>query len=80
MLNAVDKAPLAFRLSVARVLPLMLPLAWAASWEAGPSLVYGAELAANVVGGALAFALARRALGDDDAISRSRAAPDRSGA
>jgi len=67
VLNAVDKAPLAFRLSVARVLPLMLPLAWAASWEAGPSLVYGAELVANLIGGAVAFRLARRALGDERA-------------
>ena len=74
-LNAVDRAGLAFRLSVARVTLVMLPLAWAGTRFGGPSLVYGAELAANVVGGALAFALARHALGgaanaDEAGVSR----------
>ena len=62
-LNAVDRAGLAFALSVARVGLVMLPLAWTASRLAGPSAVYGAELAANLVGGAVAFEMARRALG-----------------
>ena len=62
-LNAVDRAGLAFRVSVARVALVMLPLAWTASRLAGPTAVYGAELAANLVGGAVAFEIARRALG-----------------
>ena len=61
-MNAVDEAGLAFRISVARVLLLMLPLAWIATSTAGPGFVYGAELAANLVGGAAAFWFARRAL------------------
>ena len=64
-LNAVDRAALAFRLSVARVMLVMLPLAWAGSRFAGPGAVYGAELAANLVGGAAAFWFARRALGHE---------------
>ena len=74
-LNAVDRAGLAFRISVARVLLVMLPLGWAATVLAGPSAVFGAELAANLVGGALAFGLARRALSGTPAERSPSARP-----
>ena len=75
-LNAVDRSGLAFRLSAARVALVMLPLGWAGTTLAGPGAVYGAELAANVAGGALAFWLARRALGGGTGASDARAAAE----
>ena len=63
-LNAIDRAGLGFRLSVARVLLVMLPLAWIGTRTGGASLVYAAELAANLIGGAAAFWLVRRTLGE----------------
>jgi len=62
-LNAVDRAGLGFRLSVARVLLVMVPFAWLGSRLVGPGAVYGADLAANVIGGGAAFWFARRVLG-----------------
>ena len=74
-LNAVDRAGLAFRLSVARVLLVMLPLAWFATRAGGPGHVFGAELAANLIGGGAAFRFARRALADGSPpVSSSRTA------
>lgn len=79
-MNAVDHAGLAFRVSVGRVLLVMLPLGWMATALAGPSAVYGAELAANLVGGTAAFLLARRALGGEGLLGdRPAAVPATSG-
>jgi len=61
-LNAVDRAGLAFRLSVARVLLVMVPFAWLGSRLVGPGAVYGAELAANLIGGGAAYWFAKRML------------------
>ena len=53
-LNAVDRAQYALAQSAARVFLVMLPFAWLlrASW--GADAIYGAELVANLLGGALA--------------------------
>ena len=72
-MNAVDRASLAFGLSVARVALLLLPLAWLGTRQ-GPSFVYGAELAANLVGGAAAFGAAWWALGGGFSARARRAA------
>ncbi len=56
-LNAVDKATYALIQSVARVFLIMLPFAWLLREEWGSSAIYAAELAANVIGGAIAAGL-----------------------
>ncbi|QZD90325.1 MATE family efflux transporter [Qipengyuania aurantiaca] len=62
-LNAVDRAPYALAQSAARVFLVMLPFAWIlrASW--GAEAIYGAELVANLAGGALAAYVVWRVLG-----------------
>lgn len=61
-LNAVGKASLALFQSFARVFLVMLPFAWflRASW--GSSAIYAAELAANLIGGAIAALIVWRVL------------------
>lgn len=61
-LNAIDKSGRALGASVARVLLVMLPLGWLGSRMMGPVGVYGAELLANLIGGAAAFWIAWRAI------------------
>lgn len=53
-LNALDKARYALVQSALRVFAVMLPLGWLAREFHGPAAIYGAELAANLVGGAIA--------------------------
>ncbi|QQN74867.1 MATE family efflux transporter [Croceicoccus sp. YJ47] len=53
-LNAVDHAGLALLQSLLRVLAIMVPVAWILQSAWGADAVYTAELAANVVGGAIA--------------------------
>lgn len=57
VLNAVDKAGLALAQSCARVFLVMLPFAWLLRGSWGADAVYGAELAANVVGGLVSAAV-----------------------
>ena len=52
-LNALDKAKYALVQSAARVFLVMLPLGWIAREYFGVSAIYGAELAANVIGGVI---------------------------
>ena len=61
-LNAVDRASYALLQSAARVFLVMLPFAWLlrASW--GAEAIYGAELVANLAGGALASFIVWRVL------------------
>ncbi|MBX7539829.1 MATE family efflux transporter [Qipengyuania sphaerica] len=61
-LNAVDKAPLALAQSAARVFLVMLPLGWMLRASLGADAIYGAELAANLLGGALASFVVWRVL------------------
>lgn len=56
--NAIDRAPVALGQSAARVFLVMIPFAWLAGGALGANAIYGAELAANIVGGAAAAALA----------------------
>ncbi|WP_417613588.1 MATE family efflux transporter [Parasphingorhabdus sp.] len=56
--NAIDRAPVALGQSAARVFLVMVPVAWLASSMFGSNAIYGAELAANIVGGLGAAALA----------------------
>lgn len=63
-LNAVDKSTTALSVSGARVLLIMLPAAYFGGRLFGADMVYGAELAANILGGALAFWIGTRALSD----------------
>ncbi len=51
VLNSVGKAGLALAQSCARVFLVMLPFAWFLRGSWGADAVYGAELAANVLGG-----------------------------
>ena len=53
-LNAVDRASLALVQSAARVFLVMLPFAWLLRPALDADAVYGAELIANIAGGALA--------------------------
>ena len=53
-LNAVDRASLALAQSAARVFLVMLPFAWLLRPALDADAVYGAELVANIAGGALA--------------------------
>lgn len=61
-LNAVDKASWALTQSCARVFLVMLPIGWLLRPRWGAEAVYAAELAANVVGGAVAALIVWRAL------------------
>lgn len=61
-LNAVDKASFALVQSATRVFLVMLPFAWFLRGEWGSDAIYAAELTANLVGGALAAAVAWRVL------------------
>ncbi|NVE94870.1 MATE family efflux transporter [Altererythrobacter lutimaris] len=68
-LNAVDKATYALVQSVARVFLITLPFAWFLRPAWGSSAIYAAELAANVIGGAVAagvvwYVLTRRTTAD----------------
>ena len=53
-LNAVDRAGFALAQSAARVFLIMLPFAWILRSSWGAPAIYAGELAANVLGGALA--------------------------
>ena len=57
MLNAVDKAGWALAQSCFRVFAVMVPFAWLLVGSWGSDAIYGAELAANLIGGAIAMAL-----------------------
>ncbi|MEE4349185.1 MAG: MATE family efflux transporter [Pacificimonas sp.] len=61
-LNAIDRASRALVLSAARVLIVMVPVAWVGGQLAGVAGVYGGELAANLFGSALGFFFGRRYL------------------
>ncbi len=63
-MNAIDVSGRALAVSAGRVLLVMVPLGWLGSRMVGPDGVFGAELAANLIGGCLAFWLAWRAMGD----------------
>lgn len=56
--NAIDRAPVALGQSAARVFLVMVPFAWLAGGALGAGAIYGAELVANIIGGAGAAALA----------------------
>ena len=56
--NAIDRAPIALGQSAVRVFLIMVPFAWLAGGALGSNAVYGAELAANIIGGLGAAALA----------------------
>ena len=61
-LNAVDKAGWALAQSAARVFLVMLPVGWLLRPMWGAEAIYAAELAANVVGGAVAAFIVWRIL------------------
>jgi putative MATE family efflux protein len=61
-LNAVDKAGWALGQSFARVFLVMLPVGWLLRPMWGAEAIYAAELAANVVGGAVAAVIVWRVL------------------
>ncbi|WP_394730783.1 MATE family efflux transporter [Altererythrobacter sp. GH1-8] len=61
-LNAVDRASYALIQSVARVFLIMLPFAWLMRAEWGSAAIYAAELAANLIGGAIAAFVVWRVL------------------
>ena len=61
-LNAIDHAPFALGQSLARVFLLMLPFAWLLRPVFGEEAIYGAELVANLGGGAMAAGIAWKLL------------------
>ena len=61
-LNAIDRASSAMALSLSRVLLVMIPIAWLARAALGTEAIYYAELAANLLGGLAAAAIAWWAL------------------
>ncbi len=61
-LNAVDKAGWALIQSAARVFLVMLPFGWLLRGVWGAEAIYGAELVANIVGGAAATFIVWRIL------------------
>jgi putative MATE family efflux protein len=61
-LNAVDHSRFALMQSAVRVFLVMLPAAWLLRDVWGPDAIYAAELAANIVGGALAAIIVWRIL------------------
>ncbi|MDN3646206.1 MATE family efflux transporter [Pontixanthobacter aestiaquae] len=62
-LNSVGKAGWALAQSCFRVFLVMMPVAWLLRPTWGSDAIYSAELAANVVGGAVALVLVLRILG-----------------
>lgn len=56
--NAIDRASLALGQSAARVFLVMVPFAWLAGTVLGADAIYAGELAANIIGGLGAAALA----------------------
>jgi putative MATE family efflux protein len=62
-LNAIGKANISLAQSVGRVFLVMLPFAWFFRDSWGEEAIYGAELAANVIGGGFAAWVVWRALG-----------------
>ena len=56
--NAIDRAPVALGQSAARVFLVMVPFAWLAGAVLGADAIYAGELAANIIGGLGAAALA----------------------
>ena len=73
-LNAIGKANLSLAQSVGRVFLVMLPFAWFFRDAWGEEAIYGAELAANVIGGAVAAWLVWRALGGGKRKATAQAA------
>ena len=71
-LNAIDKASRALMVSVARVLLVMVPGAWLLGGMWQEDGVFAAELAANLVGGSIAFWIAWRVLRDGADAQRAR--------
>ena len=71
-LNAIDKASRALMVSVGRVLLVMVPAAWLLGGLWQESGVFAAELAANLVGGSIAFWIAWRVLGHGADAQRAR--------
>ncbi|WP_420607151.1 MATE family efflux transporter [Novosphingopyxis sp.] len=71
-LNAIDRAGQALMVSVGRVLLVMVPAAWLLGrlWREGG--VFAAELAANLVGGSIAFWIAWKVLKDGVNAQRAR--------
>ena len=61
-LNAIGHSATALAVSVARVLVVMLPLGLIGSVTLGPQGVFGADLAANLIGGTAAMWLGLRAI------------------
>ncbi|AKM06320.1 MATE family efflux transporter [Pelagerythrobacter marensis] len=61
-LNAVDRASWALLQSFARVFLIMLPVGWVLRPAWGAESIYAAELAANLIGGAIALYVVARAL------------------
>lgn len=61
-LNAIDRAVYATLVSAARVLAVMVPVAWIGSQIGAATGVYAGELAANLVGGAAAYFVGLRML------------------
>jgi len=61
-LNAVDRASWAMAQSFARVFLIMLPFGWLLRPAWGAPAIYAAELAANVIGGAIAALVVMHAL------------------
>jgi len=57
-LNAIDKASNALALSLTRVLLVMVPFAWLLRGALGTEAIYYGELAANLLGGCAAAAIA----------------------
>ncbi len=57
-LNAIDRASNALALSISRVMLVMVPFAWLLRGALGTEAVYLAELAANLLGGLAAAAIA----------------------
>ncbi|MXP11138.1 MATE family efflux transporter [Pseudoblastomonas halimionae] len=57
-LNAIDHAAWALGQSIVRVVLFMIPVAWLLRSAWGEDAIYAAELSANVLGGALAVAVA----------------------
>lgn len=62
ILNAIDKARYALLQSIARVLLVMLPVAWVLQSDWGSSAIYTAELSANLFGAVSGAALIYYAL------------------
>lgn len=62
-LNAVDRADRALALSLTRVLLVMVPMAWLLRASLGTDAVYYAEVAANLLGGLTAAAIAWHVFG-----------------